>query len=434
MKTSDKFEKVIVLGNGRSGKSARDLLVSEGSEVLVLEDGETSFDQFCATVSEFKPQLAVVSPGFAIDHAWLNHLRSNDIPLIAELELGWSRFVGKTIAVTGSNGKSSAVKWICEALRSAGFSAEIGGNYGIPACEVAMNSKSADWLVLEISSFQLETIKDFKADAAIVLNWLPNHLNRHGTMEEYLRMKARIFENADSSDFCWIPKEIENDVKSMSQSKGTWKTFGSSDSDAIFSNGSVCFEESSVDLSGTYFDNPTLGPATGASVSGLLLALGVPKSAIEKSAREFESLPHRAQKCAEKNGVVFINDSKATNLAAMAAAIKMQSGPVRLIAGGLIKEKNLNLVKEVLAEKCIGLYLIGDSAKTMQNAWESIVSCYQCETLERAINMAWKDSQAGDVILLSPACASFDQFKSFEQLGEHFMAFAKALVEESAYE
>ena len=158
------------------GIAAKNLLVSEGSEVLVLEDREIDLTQFCEVVSAFNPELAIVSPGFAIDHDWLNYLRSEEIPLIAELELGWSRFSGKTIAVTGSNGKSSAVKWICDALRCAGFSAEIGGNYGIPAASCSKNGGSLDWLVLEVSSFQLETIQDFRADGAIILNLLLNHL------------------------------------------------------------------------------------------------------------------------------------------------------------------------------------------------------------------------------------------------------------------
>ena len=118
----------------------------------------------------------------------------------------------------------------------------------------------------------------------------------------------------------------------------------------------------------------------------------------------------------------------------MSAAVKMQSAPIRLIAGGLLKEKNLNLVKEILAQKCVALYLIGDSAKTMQMAWGDSCKCFHCGTLEQATKMAWNDAQFGDVVLLSPACASFDQFKSFEQRGEHFMNFAKALVEESADE
>lgn len=426
------YERALVLGAGRSGQAAKKLLESEQTQVFVLEDKDTSFEAFCATVAEQRPQVAVVSPGFAIDHPWLNELREMGIPLLAELELGWSRFKGKTLAVTGSNGKSSAVKWACEALRCAGFSAEIGGNYGIPACEVVLENPGADWLVLEVSSFQLETIRDFRADGSVILNWLPNHLNRHGTMEEYLRIKTRICENARPSDFCWVPADLADAIRELNFSRGQWETFGQEGADAVFTDGKVAFRGQSVDLSGTYFDNPTLGPATGAAVCGLLLSCGVSAAAIETAARGFQPLRHRVQRCAERGGIVFINDSKATNLSALAAAVQMQSGPVRLIAGGQLKEKNLNLVKEILAEKTAGLYLIGESACTMQNAWHDVCECHLCHTLEKATEAAWEDAQSGDVILLSPGCASFDQFDNFEQRGDQFMALARSLIEEEA--
>lgn len=429
MKTIQNFERALVLGAGRSGQAAKKLLESEQTHVLMLEERDTDFDAFCAAVADLNPQIAVVSPGFAIDHPWLAELRELGVPLLAELELGWSRFRGKTLAVTGSNGKSSAVKWICEALRCAGHSAEIGGNYGIPACETVLENPAADWLVLEISSFQLETVRDFRAEGAVILNWLPNHLNRHGTMEEYLRMKTRIFENASRSDYCWVPQDLADAARELTVSSGQWQTFGATAGDAVFENGRVSYRGTAIDLTGTYFDNPTLGPATGAAVCAMLVAAGVPVSAIEEAARAFQPLAHRVQKCAEKGGVVFINDSKATNLSALAAAVRMQSGPVRLIAGGRLKEKNLDLVKEILAEKTAGLYLVGESALTMQNAWHDVCECYLCQTLERATRAAWKDAQSGDVILLSPGCASFDQFDSFEQRGRQFMELAQVLVE-----
>lgn len=429
MKTIQIFERALVLGAGRSGRAAQQLLESEQTRVVVLEDSNTDDSSFLAVVKELDPQVAIVSPGFAVDHSWLNELRARGIPLLAELELGWSRFKGKTLAVTGSNGKSSAVKWICDALRCTGHHAEIGGNYGIPACEVVMAHPAADWLVLEISSFQLETVRDFRADGSAILNWLPNHLNRHGTMDEYLRMKSRVFEQAQETDFCWIPAELAPSIRALTASAGQWQTFGESAADSVFKEGCVTFAEQIVDLKGTYFDNPTLGPATGAAVCGLLISCGVPVSAIEKSAKAFEPLPHRAQQCAASKGVIFINDSKATNLSALAAAVRMQHGPVRLIAGGRIKEKNLDFIKEILAEKTVGLYLVGESALTMYNAWHDVCECYLCHTVEQATNAAWKDAKSGEVVLLSPGCASFDQFDSFEQRGQHFMELARSLVE-----
>ncbi len=175
-----------------------------------------------------------------------------------------------------------------------------------------------------------------------------------------------------------------------------------------------------IDLSGTCFDNEVLGSAA-AAVAAVCEACGLPPGAMEASARSFEPLPHRMQTVAEINGVRFVDDSKATNLAGMCAALRMSSGPVHLIAGGRAKETELSFAKDLLAQHVSRLYLIGEASKAMQAAWGDSVECLPCETLGEAVSAAWESAEPGDTVLLSPACTSFDQFRSFDERGEVFV-------------
>jgi UDP-N-acetylmuramoylalanine--D-glutamate ligase len=175
-----------------------------------------------------------------------------------------------------------------------------------------------------------------------------------------------------------------------------------------------------VSVVGTMFDNAVMGVTAAACVAALDGA-GVNPQAVSLAANEFQGLPHRMQKVAEIDGVTFINDSKATNLAAMSAGVRMVRGPVRLIAGGLLKEKDLESIKKILVNKVHGVYIIGKYSLVMAAAWEHDLDCVVCRDLKEAVNRAWQDAQSGDVVLLSPGCASFDQFKGFEDRGDQFL-------------
>jgi UDP-N-acetylmuramoylalanine--D-glutamate ligase len=367
-----------------------------------------------------------VSPGFPLSHPWIRAVRDEGLPLLSELELGWSRHQGQTVAVTGSNGKSTAVKWICEMLQLSGTSAEIGGNYGIPACEVVLENPDLDWLVLEISSFQLETVKDFHATVAVVLNVLPNHLDRHETLEIYRRTKARIFGSSLlPGDMCLAPVDWVDQLKEdLGGLKTNWVTFGSSEKAGFYyEKGRVYHNGHAVaDLTGTLFDSPIIGSCTGAAVMAIAQACGVPYAAAVAAARGFKPLPHRLQKLGVWGGVTYINDSKATNLAAVAAALQSIDSPVHLIAGGIPKESDFTFLKEILAERVRSIYFIGQASQAMHQAWSGVCSCVECGTLENAFNTAQNAAKRGETILLSPGCASFDQFRSFEERGERFAA------------
>lgn len=409
----------MVLGRGRSGRAAEALLRSEGAVVQTVCQEQTP--DFCCKDLDFEPEVAVVSPGFAMDHPWVLDLVDRGISLLSELELGWSRRHCPMIAVTGSNGKSSVVKWLADALTLAGHRAVPCGNYGFPVSAAVMLPNVPDWLVAEVSSFQLETVHDFHPHVGVLLNVLPNHLDRHGDMETYRDMKLRLFARMHDAGTAVVPfglfQTLEETATEVQPPSEIWKTFGLEEgADYRFEAGRV----GSFDLRGTYFDNEVLGSAA-AAVVAVWETCGLPREVLEESARCFEPLPHRMQDVAELEGVRFVDDSKATNLAAMCAALRMSRGRVHLIAGGRAKESDWSFAKDLLAQRVSRLYLIGEACDAMRAAWKDDTDCVACGTLERAVAAAREAAEPGDTVLLSPACTSFDQFGSFAERGEAFV-------------
>ena len=263
------YRTALLLGYGRSGQAAERLLQAEGTGTFVLTRESSGDVDVADVLRDRRFDVCIVSPGFGLEHPWLRAVRDAGIPLLAELELGWSRHNGRTVAVTGSNGKSTAVKWLCDTLRQAGHTAEIGGNYGTPACETVLEHPDMEWLVLEVSSFQLETVADFRADAAIVLNVLPNHLDRHENMDHYRRTKARIFGSSSfAGDAGRVPVELLDFFRQAAGPDRNWTTFGSTpDADFRYERGRVLRgAEAVLDLSGTVFDSPVIGSCVEAAV------------------------------------------------------------------------------------------------------------------------------------------------------------------------
>ncbi len=381
------------MGMGLSGKAAKALLESEGWEVLALDgadvwDGTGGFD------------LAVASPGVALDHPWQKAARGHGVKVISELELGWTRWrgIGRSIAVTGSKGKSSVVKLVADAMNLTGrMDAFACGNYGLPLSELVMRLKDAPgdgrtkWAVIEVSSFQMETTSTFRPDMAACLNLQEDHLDRHGSVEVYHALKMKLLSMAE--------KAVGPD--------------GSFDSL----------------LEGSYFDNDVLRP-NGETAAALLAAAGLGREEIRAGFARFAPLPHRFETLCERGGVTYIDDSKATSLAALQAGVKMAfsrgfRGRVRLIAGGLEKGDSPKDSISCLQSGVKKVYLIGHCAQRLFDAWSSEVPCEVCGTLENAVERARREASAGDAVLLSPGAASFDQFKSYGARGEAFAAYAK---------
>ncbi|MDD2236393.1 MAG: UDP-N-acetylmuramoyl-L-alanine--D-glutamate ligase [Kiritimatiellae bacterium] len=433
----------LVLGLGLSGSAAVRLLLSEGRRVSVLtdregggahgavmqqvpDDSEIFFDE--ASVPWREIDGCVVSPGIPTEHPWLCGVRQRGIPLIPEFELGWMRFGGRTIAVTGSNGKSTFVKWCVETLRETGVDAVVCGNYGVPVCDCVMAQKQPEALVIELSSFQLEAAVHFAPDVAVLLNLLSNHLDRHGDMERYTRIKLKLFEQMNPDAPALLPYSLKAVAERLYPEK-RWVTFGVEEgADYLVRKNRVMRGEDMPGeaLSGTMYGNRIM-QASGAAACAWMDAMKINRSTGLDVLRSMKPLPHRQETVANHRGVRFVNDSKATNLAALCAAVEAFGPRVRLIAGGQAKEKDFKSAKEVLAQNTRKVYLIGRDAEKMAAAWGAAVPCVCCCTLEQAVQTAWRDAAEGDAVLLSPGCTSYDQFKNFEERGRAFAEVVRHL-------
>ena len=380
----------IVLGNGRSGRAAAELLRREGAYVAVL-DGDDAWPGGAW-------DLCVASPGIPLGHPWQAAARAAGVKVVSELQLGASRWKGRTLAVTGSKGKSSVVKLIADTLNLAGVPAVPCGNYGTPLCEVV--NRRGDgvgaWAVVEVSSFQMETTDDFRPDAAAILNLQEDHLDRHGSVEAYHALKRKLL-------------------------AGARQAFDESAVRRLALDGPA----SRALLRGSYFDNGILR-VNGLIAIALLRVAGLDDAQVAAGFRAFEPLPHRMQLVAERGGVRYVDDSKATSLAALDAGVAMCGGPVRLIAGGLAKGDNPKSVIPRLRSTVKKVYLIGRCADQFLSAWREAVPCEACGTLDRAVEAARRDAGAGETVLLSPGAASFDQFDSYGVRGDAFASFVCA--------
>lgn len=434
--------RVLVCGLGASGRAAIRLLRGKGVEVFAVDERDVpetregaalarslGCEVFLGAEVPLKGWLdaAIVSPGIPVDGPFLSGVRRRRIPLMSEMELGWGHAGRPTVAVTGSNGKSSVVKALAESFRAAGQVAVPCGNYGVPVCQAAMESPGAEWLVVEASSFQLETCTKIHPEVAVLLNLQPNHLDRHGTLEAYARLKARLFARQRKGDVALVPPEWRESVREWSGGRGNWKTFGADpEADFVYSAGRIAEAGGEgIDVAGSYFDNEVLGP-NAAALYGAARAAGVPPEAIRTALAGFEPLPHRARIVGERDGVRYVDDSKATNLSAMVASIRMQDRPVWLIAGGRPKETDFSPAVPALRERVRGIFLIGEAAEVLTAAWGDAVPCTPCATLDRAVAAARRAARPGETILLAPACTSYDQFRSFAERGD---AFRKIAVE-----
>ena len=396
--------KALVLGYGRSGKAAEALLRARGVEAVVLADdehdglGDGTFD------------FAVVSPGIALTHPWVVEAKRRGIPLKSELQLGCEelkRQGWKLLAVTGSKGKSSVVKIVADAVNLAGMRAVACGNYGVPVSEVALSggasgsrsSRDARWAVVEVSSFMMETtmLPPDTFEAAAILNLQEDHLDRHGSVEVYHGLKRKLLTMTRR------PIETGAGVPVL------WK--------------------------GSYFDNEILSENAAIAVE-LMRVAGLDDAKIAAAFKAFKPLPHRMNLVAEIDGVRYIDDSKATSLAALVAGVKMASSgiqtfehsnirTIRLIAGGLPKGDDPKMALSILTERVRKVYLIGQSAEAFFVAWNGAVDCEICGTMDRAVEAAKREAEKGETVLLSPGTASFDQFQSFGERGDVFARLVK---------
>jgi UDP-N-acetylmuramoylalanine--D-glutamate ligase len=454
-----KNKRVLVVGLGRSGVAAATFLQEQGARVIVsdtktesqlqneislLLDRGISIETGRHGERTFRDQdLIVVSPGVPSDQPQLQQARTLGIPVIGEVELACRFLKGRIIAITGSNGKTTTTTLAGEILANSGKKTLVGGNIGTPVISLAGQSSADGFDVLEISSFQLETIQQFKPNIAVVLNITPDHLDRHRTFQAYVEAKARIFENQQPADFGLLNADDPTCVGLKSKVKGTLYWFsrkqrvesGASVAHDANDNAQIIFRAngqetpvlslSDIQLKGAH----NLENVLAAVCIGMIA--GCAPQQVRKAVMEFRGVEHRLELAATIQGVAFYNDSKATNVDATIKALESFPGNIHLILGGKDKGSDYTVLNPLLRERAKRAYLIGAAAEKIGAQIQGSTPIVYSGTLERAVRQAFDAAASGDVVLLAPACASFDQFENYEHRGRAFKELVGALAAKS---
>ncbi len=431
-----------ILGLARSGIAAARLLNENGMRVFVTEirhESEVKEDaDFLRSLGievqsgghRFDnleiPEFAVLSPGIPLDAPAVRYLRDKGCKLYSEIEVASWFHNGIIVSVTGSNGKTTVTTWIAHLLRGAGYDALAAGNIGYPFCDLVRNRPKTSIAVVETSSYQLETIKSFHPKIAVITNISPDHLERHKTMEEYTRIKARIWENQSENDLVIIPvddESIDNVKQSIPGNIELFSTEKCPEGGAGIHDNMLVFVNPGENLQLVSKDEiPVPGRHNTANALATALVarkLEVSIVDIREGMRSFPGLPHRLEIVGE-NGRTWVNDSKATNVESLRVALEAVQKPVWLIAGGRDKGDSYSPIEKLVREKVDRLLLIGEGAERLERELGDVASSVVLETLENAVNMANREAEEGTTVLLSPGCASFDQFKNFEDRGDYF--------------
>ena len=445
-----------VFGMGRSGQSAADLLLDRGSNVTLVEEHprpelevlKDTYEQRGARIciggnlesALSQAELLVVSPGVSKDHYFLQQAHQKNIPVIGEIELA-SRFLhAPIIAVTGTNGKSTTVRLIGSILQESGKHVFVGGNLGLPLCEAVPKSTDPpqaadyDYIVAEVSSFQLETIQQFKPWIATLLNVTPDHLDRHRTQEQYQAAKRRIFENQTRQD--WMVVNVDDPiVAAMSlEAKARLCEFslrhevaqgiyleGEMVRGRLDGKADIVFERNEIPMRGQH----NVANAMAAMSVGLLC--GCSKEDMVRALQSIPAFEHALESVRTWQGIIFVNDSKGTNVDATLKALESFEEPVVLILGGKDKGGEFTRLLEVIHRGVKGIVLIGEAATRILNALEGSVPMLRATSLENAVSQAVSLASSGDVVLFSPACASFDMFQNYHQRGLEFKRVVREL-------
>jgi UDP-N-acetylmuramoylalanine--D-glutamate ligase len=364
----------------------------------------------------------IKSPGVPQNASVVEAARARGLPVLGELEIAWRLLPNEFVAVTGTNGKTTTTEWIGHVHREAGLPVHVAGNVGTAVSSLidASSTRADATIVCETSSFQLEDTEAFSPEAAILLNLEPDHLDRHGTFENYVAAKLRIFANQGNDDIAVAP----DDLHTVDDLGGCARRvlFGATQDAELQSRaGHLWWDEEpfirtdEIGLPGAH--NVQNAMATAA----VCLARGIDKDAVRTGLRTFKGVAHRLELIATQHGVDYVNDSKATNVASTIVALRAYAGGVHLIAGGTGKNQDFSPLAPLIAERCVAVHLIGQAAPEIRAAIRTAgVDIHDDGDLPTALAHAKAHAHPGEVVLLSPACASFDQYANFEARGDHF--------------
>jgi UDP-N-acetylmuramoylalanine--D-glutamate ligase len=452
-----RLERVLVYGLGMSGRAAARMLLARGVSVLAVDAkagldvseleqiaaGKATIEVLSGTEPQELPPPAgsldavVVSPGVPMDRPLLEDARRRGVPVIAEVELAAPFLNGPVVAITGSNGKSTTTALTGAMLRAAGHKVEVCGNIGDPLVG-KIDGPPGRVFVVELSSFQIEGIVTLKPRAAALLNISEDHLDRYGSLAAYAAAKKRLFLNQDAAGIAVLnaddPETLEVDTPARQRffsrrgrvEDGCYLRDAHNDRVIEVTPGEPdvdLFLASDVPLAGVQ----NLENAMAAAL--LARAIGAEPADLKAGLAGFKGLPHRMERVGERGGVVWYDDSKGTNPAATAKSLEgFAAGTVHLILGGRNKGADLALLAPIVREKVRRAYLIGESADDFERALGGVVPIERSGTMERAVESAARQARPGEAVVLSPACASFDQFRNFVHRGEVFQGLVRHVV------
>ncbi len=436
-----KNQNIAVLGAGLSGSAAALLLRSKGAHVTVLDNAEeknllkSTIDNLrsqgvrviCGAAADEDSsayQMAVLSPGIDPASRLARSFSTRKVDMIGELELGWRSCEIPVIAVTGTNGKTTTTELLAQMLNACGQRTIACGNIGKPLSEVAREKNQSDVLTVEVSSFQLETIQTFRPSISLWLNFAPDHLDRYRSVADYRAAKLRIFENQTAGDVAVI-----NAIETLPAIRARTITFSAyvDQADLRLSEGAIVYENKAVlrlsdtKLRGLHNIENLMATLAAGMARGLSFRQMVPPLCA------YEPRPHRCEFVREVGGVAYVNDSKATNLDAVEKALRAQTKPVILIAGGKDKGFTFGPLRSLVKEKVKSTILIGEMAERIRRSWTGATRSDIANSLADAVERAHAVAKPGEVVLFSPGTSSFDMFKSYADRGDQFRALVQAL-------
>jgi UDP-N-acetylmuramoylalanine--D-glutamate ligase len=430
-------KKVVVVGMARTGTAAVKLLQERGAKVRAVDQNpRAAFEGITVepqTEEAFRDaDLVVISPGVPADLQVLEKTRARGIPVIGELELAAPFLEGENIGVTGTNGKTTTTALVGHILRESGIRCQVGGNIGTPLSALVASSRKDQWNVLELSSFQLETQRTFHASIAACLNVTQNHLDRHHTFENYAGAKGRLFDTQRAGDLAVLNADDPVTVGFQRRTSGKTVWFSSThpvsgawlDADVVHLYGAPLVNVKDLRLRGRHNYENVMAAALMAERAG------AKPSGIANAAASFAPVEHRLEPVRVINGVAYYNDSKATSVDATLKAIDAFPGGLWIILGGQDKNSDYTPLREPLGAKARAALLIGAAAPKISGQLGARgVPVEQCGTLQAAVQRAYRSASPGDTVLLAPACASFDQFKDYEDRGRVFKQLVHELAE-----
>jgi UDP-N-acetylmuramoylalanine--D-glutamate ligase len=430
----------------KSGLASVELLLAQGARVRAtdlkpLEKLPAAAELLGRLDVSFAPQtdavfedceLIVLSPDVPADLRPLEAARRRGVPVIGEVELAAPFLAGKIIGITGSNGKTTTTSLTGHILREAGVPVQVGGNIGTPVTAMVATSRPEQWNVLELSSFQLETICRFRADIALCLNVTQNHLDRHHTFANYANAKARLFETQQPGGFAVLNADDASCMDFATRTSASLVWFSGSrpvtpglwiSGSRIVYDGRPVMETAAVPIRGRHNIENVMAATAAAHL------VGISPAAIAAAVGSFRAVEHRLEFVRQASGVDFYNDSKATSVDATLKALDAFPGGLWVILGGKDKGSDYTLLSPALREKARAVLLIGAATDKIAGQLEGVVPLVRAGTLDAAVRQSYADARPGDTVLLAPACASFDQFDSYEHRGRLFKDLVRQLEE-----